>query len=110
VQLDQTDGAQKEEELLLLDFYADWCKPCQMMKSVLEEYEMRAPEVRISKVNVDEHNDFVSELQITALPTLILMRGGVQVHRIEGFRSLENLVLELSPFIISKGETPKLIL
>lgn len=67
----------KSETPTLVDFFADWCGPCKMMKPVLEELKSRVGEkVRIIKVDVDRNPRIASELQIRGVPTLILFKAG----------------------------------
>lgn len=67
----------KSEIPVLVDFYADWCGPCQMMAPVIEqlagEYEGR---VKIGKLNVDENPEVMAEYKIMSIPTMIIFRNG----------------------------------
>jgi len=70
---------------VLVDFYADWCGPCKMMKPVLEELKkMMQDEVRIVKVDVDKNRQAAQSLQIQGIPTLILFRKGQVLWRQSG--------------------------
>ena len=65
----------KSEIPVLVDFYADWCGPCQMMAPVIgqlaSEYEGR---VKIGKLNVDENPEVMAEYKIMSIPTMIIFR------------------------------------
>lgn len=67
----------KSEIPVLVDFYADWCGPCQMMAPVIEqlagEYEGR---VKIGKLNVDENPDIAVQYKVMSIPTMIIFRNG----------------------------------
>jgi len=67
----------KSEIPVLVDFYADWCGPCQMMAPVIgqlaSEYEGR---VKIGKLNVDENPEVMAEYKIMSIPTMIIFRNG----------------------------------
>ena len=67
----------KSEIPVLVDFYADWCGPCQMMAPVIGqlavEYEGR---VKIGKLNVDENPEVMAEYKIMSIPTMIIFRNG----------------------------------
>ena len=67
-----------EKGTVLVDFYANWCGPCQMLAPVLEEIDESgaAPEVTIIKVNVDENMEIASRYGIQSIPTLILFKDG----------------------------------
>ena len=65
----------KAEKPVLVDFYAVWCGPCQMLAPVLEELENSRDDVLIGKVNVDEEPALLRQFSITAVPTLVLFKG-----------------------------------
>ena len=60
--------------LVLVDFYADWCGPCKMMSTILEELE----DVTVLKVNTDEHTELALNFGIMSIPTLILFKDVTQ--------------------------------
>lgn len=61
---------------VLVDFWAQWCGPCKMMASVLDEIEAEHPEITVAKVDVDENPEISSQYQITSIPTLIAFKDG----------------------------------
>ncbi|MEM9088210.1 MAG: thioredoxin [Cyanobacteria bacterium P01_F01_bin.53] len=73
------------EEPVLVDFYADWCGPCQMMSKILGQVgsELKG-EVKIVKVDTEKYPQVASKHEVHALPTLILFNQGEPVDRIEG--------------------------
>ena len=75
----------------LLDFYADWCGPCQMMKPVVAEFEKAHPEIPVKSINVDEDGDLAQEYGISTIPCLVLKKDGVEVKREVGVMSLKKL-------------------
>jgi thioredoxin 1 len=70
---------------LLLDVYAKWCGPCQLMAPYLEKLaaDLRG-RVRVVKVDSDQATALSSELRVKGLPTLVAFRSGKEVHRAEG--------------------------
>ena len=81
------------KELLLVDFYADWCGPCKAMMPILEELK----ETPILKVNVDEYSDLASSYGIMSIPTLILFKNGKEIDKKVGLinkRELEKWLKE----------------
>ncbi|MEM9908619.1 MAG: thioredoxin [Cyanobacteria bacterium P01_D01_bin.44] len=81
------------EHPLLVDFYATWCGPCQMMAKILEQAnEQLKGDVKIVKIDTDRYPDLASKYHIYALPTLVLFKDGQSVDRIEGVLTAEQLV------------------
>ena len=67
----------KSDQATLVDFYAEWCGPCKMMKPILEELKSKVGEsVRILKVDIDKNPRIAHDLQIQSVPTVILFKGG----------------------------------
>ncbi len=66
----------KADKPVLLDFYADWCGPCQMLMPIMEEIANEVTEVKICKINVDEEADLAQQYKVRNIPTLILLENG----------------------------------
>ena len=73
---------------VLVDFYADWCGPCRMMREVLDEIE----EVNILKVNVDKFPKIAQMYGVMSIPTLLLFQNGKIVKSNVGFIDYESLL------------------
>ena len=69
---------------VLLDFYADWCGPCQMVKPLLAEIAQEYPEVLVGKINVDEQQQLASQFGIVSIPTLVVMKNGEVTGKLVG--------------------------
>ena len=74
---------------VLVDFYADWCGPCKMMGVVLEEL---VDQVKIIKVNVDNHEDIARRFGVMSIPTLFLYKDGKIVEKNIGFTDKETIL------------------
>jgi thioredoxin len=85
---------------LLVDFYAPWCGPCQLMAKILEQVnaQMRQ-QLQVVKINTDNYPDLATQYQIHALPTLVLFKQGQPVDRIEGVRKAEELIEHLQRLV-----------
>lgn len=85
---------------VLVDFYATWCGPCQMMAKILEQVnaQMRG-KLKIVKIDTDKYSELASQHQVYALPTLVLFKNAQPVQRIEGVVSADQLVQQLQSFV-----------
>jgi len=70
---------------MLVDFWAPWCGPCRIVSPIVEELaEELKGKVVFGKLNVDENQRTAAEFQIFSIPTLVLLKNGVEVDRIIG--------------------------
>ena len=86
------ENAKRNEGLLLLDFYADWCGPCKMVAPVVEEIAELRGDVFVAKINVDEEEALARSLGIVSIPTLILMEKGQPVQTAVGYRPKDDIL------------------
>lgn len=75
----------------LLDFHADWCGPCQMLKPILEEFEKAHPEIKVKRVNIDEEEDLANQYRVSSIPCLVVLKDGKEVAREVGVMPLKKL-------------------
>lgn len=77
---------------VLVDFYAEWCGPCKMMKPILEDVKaMKGEKVRVVKVDVDKHQELAAYYQIQSVPTLMIFKDGKQLWRQSGVLQAKEL-------------------
>ncbi len=71
---------------VLVDFWAPWCGPCQMMGPIVEELagELDASKVKIAKLNVDENQVSAGKFQVMSIPTFLVFKGGQVVDQMVG--------------------------
>lgn len=89
---DNFEASLKDNSLILVDFWADWCFPCKMIAPVVEEMaqEMKG-QVAFGKLNVDENPKTATRFGVTSIPTLILFKEGEIAEKIIGAVSKEHL-------------------
>lgn len=82
---------------VLVDYYAVWCGPCQMLNPVLEEvakeFEGKA---KVAKLDVDDNPQTTSKYQVMSIPTLMIFKAGNVVKQMMGVQSKETLIAELT--------------
>lgn len=80
--------------IVLVDFFATWCGPCQMMVPIIDEMikENNSPNVKIGKLNIDEAHDTTVKYDVMSVPTFLLFKNGKVVGRIFGYCTKEELV------------------
>ena len=71
---------------VLVDFWAQWCGPCQMLNPIIDEIAAEKPDVKIVKVNVDEEIDLAATYNISSIPAIMIFDNGKPVKTIIGFR------------------------
>ena len=81
----------KSDKKVVVDFNADWCGPCRMLKPVLEELSSEMKDYKFVSINVDDEDDLSSEYNISSIPCLIIFENGKEVTRSIGFKSKDEL-------------------
>ncbi len=82
------------EKVVLLDFWATWCGPCQMIAPVLDEIAEECTDITVGKIDVDKEQDLAMSFGITSIPTLIVIKNGKAVNKAIGMRA-KNQILEM---------------
>ncbi len=81
----------KSEVPVLVDFWATWCGPCQMMLPIVEQLAAEMPDVKIGKINVDEEEELAEKYQVMSIPNFIVFKDGEVAANVVGGRSKEEL-------------------
>ena len=83
------------DKKVLVDFWAAWCGPCQMLGPVVEKLADENDDIKVVKINVDEQGELAAKYEIMSIPTLLVFNNGEAVNKSVGF--------------VSKGEIEKLV-
>jgi len=81
----------KSNDVVLVDFWAEWCAPCLMIVPVIEELEGEMNGVKFAKLNVDENQEIASMFGIMSIPTLMIFKGGEMADMIVGVVAKDTL-------------------
>ena len=81
---------------VLVDFWAAWCGPCQMLSPVVEEIASSHPEIKVGKVNVDEQPQLAQTFSVSANPTLLVFKHGQLVQQFVGVQPKSTILAALS--------------
>ena len=99
--LEITDSAFEHEvlhadKLVLVDFWAPWCGPCRMTGKVLDEIaDEKQDQVKVVKVNIDEHQEHAAKFRVMSIPAMLLFKDGEAVDRLDGAYPKRNIVERL---------------
>jgi thioredoxin 1 len=92
------DQVIKDNALILVDFWADWCGPCKRMNPILEELSSDTG-LLVGKLNVDENPEKTLEYSVQTIPTMVLFKDGNPAHTIVGAMPKHLLLKELAEWI-----------
>lgn len=83
----------KADKPVLVDFYADWCGPCQKMLPIIEEIAQETTEyIKVGKVNVDENQELAMKYGVEIIPTILILKNGEIKNTFVGVRDKSEIL------------------
>lgn len=92
------DETIKDNSLVLIDFWAEWCGPCKKVSPILDEISNETG-LLVGKLNVDENPKKPIEFSVSSIPTMVLFKDGVPVKTIIGAKPKHLMLKELEQWI-----------
>ncbi|MBP5512936.1 thioredoxin [Candidatus Saccharibacteria bacterium] len=81
----------KNKKKVLVDFYADWCGPCRMIKPIIEEIAENNDDVKIVSINIENEGELAEKYSISSIPCLVIFENGEEIKRSIGLISKNNI-------------------
>jgi thioredoxin 1 len=87
---------QTKNKVVLIDFWASWCAPCRMMAPVLNDVASELTgNSHVGKVNIEQYQSLAQRFHVRNIPTMILLKNGVEVNRFVGIKNKEYLLQQI---------------
>lgn len=97
---DELGNLLQKDEAVLLDFYADWCEPCQWLNPILDEISSHfGNRLCILKVDVEKESSLRTAYSVSSVPTLVFMSKGKELWRMAGFQQTAEMIRILEPLV-----------
>jgi len=87
------------DQLVLVDFYADWCGPCKTLAPILKQVKHELKDsIKIIKIDVDKNNVIASKYQVRGVPTMLLFKNGSQLWRQSGVLQKNDIIATINQY------------
>ena len=96
VTMSNFDEVKNSEKPVLLDFFAVWCGPCQMVSPLVDSIAEENPQYLVGKINVDEEPQLAEMFDVMSIPTLVVMKHGEVVQQAVGARPKDQILAMLN--------------
>jgi thioredoxin 1 len=104
------DSVVAEHDLLVVDFWAPWCAPCQTFNAIVDKLDEELVDISFAKINIDEQPELAKEFDVQSVPAVMILRTQTVVFAQSGLlpadalRELIDQASKLDPAELKKGE------
>lgn len=88
---DNFDELMERQEVIFLDFWANWCVPCKQFSEILEKASALYPDIIFAKVDVDKEKELAESFNILSVPQLMVMKNGTVIYSQSGLHTLKTI-------------------
>ena len=89
-----------KEEVVVIDFYADWCMPCLMMVPVIEELSDKFKrKIKFRRINIEDNQELAQKFKIMSIPNFVLLKEGEILEQFVGAMPLEEFEKKLKKYL-----------
>jgi thioredoxin len=84
ITVDNIEEILNNKEIVVLDFWADWCGPCKAFGPIFDRVSNKNPDIFFGKINVDEQNELSNDFHIRSIPTLVILKQKTIIYQESG--------------------------
>ncbi len=105
LKLDELESILNDNEIVLIDFWAEWCGPCKMFGPIFEKVSENHPDIAFTKVNTEEEQQLAAVFGIQSIPTLAIFRDNIMIFKQAGAlpeNALEDVIKQVRDLDMDK--------